>query len=104
MRADHQVVVFDLDAVHRRHRQVGPQGLPLRAIVERHEDPLLGAEEQQTLADLVFTNRARKVVAGNAGDDLRPALAVVGRLVDVRRAVTALVAIAGQVGGTGRVW
>ena len=49
VRADHQIVVLDLDPVHRRYRQIQTKRLPLRAVVERHVDAVLGAEEQQPL-------------------------------------------------------
>ena len=41
---------------------------------------------------------AREIVAGDAGDDLRPRLAEVRGLVDVRLAIALLVAVAGEIG------
>ena len=69
------------------------------AVVERDVDARLGAEEQQSLALGILANRAREVVGRNAADDLRPALAVVRRLVDVGRAVGPLIPVAGQIRG-----
>ena len=60
VRADDEVVVLDLDAVHRRDRQLQLQRLPGAAIVERDVDAGLGAEEQQPLALRVFANGARR--------------------------------------------
>ena len=47
VRRDHQVALLHRDVVHRRVRQILPQRLPLRAVVERHVDAVLGAEIQQ---------------------------------------------------------
>ncbi len=82
-----QVVVLDLDAVHRRHRQAVLERLPRRAVVERDVDAGFRAEEQQALPLGIFADRTREIVGWQAADDLRPRLAVVARLVDVRRAV-----------------
>ncbi len=97
MRADDEVVVLDLDAVHRRDRQPVLERLPDAAIVERDVEAGFGPEKQQPFAFRVFTNGAWKIVGRQAADDLRPGLAVVRRLVDVGRAVGALIAIAGEV-------
>ena len=74
VRRDHQVVVLDGDAVHRRDRQVQLKRLPRAAVVERDVDAGLGAEEQQALPLRVFVDRAREVVRADAVDDLRPGL------------------------------
>ena len=52
---------------------------------------MLGAGEEQSLADGVFANSVHEVVIGNSVDDLGPGFAVVGRLEDVRLAVVVLV-------------
>jgi hypothetical protein len=101
---DHQVVPFDLDPVHRRDRKLLPQRLPPGAIVERRVDARLRAEEQQTLSLLVLADRPRKIIGGNAGDDLRPRLAEVRGLVDVRSTVGTLVAVGCEIRSPSRVW
>ena len=101
VRRDDEIAVLDGDVVDRRVRQVLPQRLPFRAVVERNVDAVLGAQIQQLRLLDVLANRAREVGRADAVGDRRPGLAVIVGPEDVRLEVVLLIAIRGDISGAG---
>ena len=91
LRGDDEVAVLDRKVRDRRDRQVALERLPARAVVEGDVEPGLRAGVEQTSTDRILPHDAREGLVGDAGDDLRPRLAEVGRLVEVRTEVVQLV-------------
>ena len=88
---------------YRRVRQVGLQGQPARAVVERYVQPALGPRIDQPATHRVLGHHVdeRQGGAGECIGDALPRLAVVRRLVDVRREVVQLVQVHREIGGPG---
>ena len=87
-----EIVVLEREIVNRRDGQVELQGLPARAVVERHVHPELGTGEQQPAARGILAHHAHEMRLGNPGHDLLPGAAVIARLVHVGPEVVELVA------------
>ncbi len=94
-----QVGALHDQIVNRADRQVALERLPVLAVVERDVDTLLGPGVEQPLLVGIFADGPGEVVLRNPVRDLRPRLAVVVGLVEVRRKVIMLVARRGDVGG-----
>ena len=92
MGGDHHVGVLDDQVIHRAHRQVGLQRLPLGAVVERAVQAEFSTCVQQPSPIRVFTYDPDEVIFGQTSGDLLPGLAPVGGLVDVGRIVALFVA------------
>ena len=103
----HQVVeVFlHLDPVHRRHRHVVHERLPVVPVVERDVEDVLGAEIEEPGPHRILVDVARVAerTVRDALDDLLEALAVVVGAVHVRLEVALLVMLDRQVGLAGLV-
>src|SRR5512140_3735020 len=64
---------------------------------------MLGSRVEQSRTFEIFANRVRVIVLTNSVDDLRPGLAVIARLVDVRLAVIELITLRCYIGRAGRI-
>ena len=100
VRPQDDIAVLHHQVADRRIRQVLLQSRPAIAVVQRHIDAVLGAEEQEPLPHRVFADRAGEVSGSDSLDDLRPGGAVVGRAEDIRLPVVHLVAVRGQERGS----
>ncbi len=89
---------MDVDVIDRRHRQVGLQRLPVRAIVLREKHAALGGGVEQAFALAVHAHGVHKGACWNAVGQRSPGLAEVGGLEDVRSKVVHLVPLHRHVG------
>ena len=94
-----QLVVLAGEVRHGHGRQVQLEGLPARAVVERHVEAVLGAAVEQAGAPGVGPHHAGEVGGRDAGHDAGPAAAVVGGFVEVGAEVAGFVAGSREVGG-----
>ena len=89
MRSHDEIVVLDHQIVHRRGRQIQLERPPLRSIIERNIDSIFRARVKQSAFLRIFPHGANKRAVRNSIDQLRPGLAVIARLVDVRFQIVA---------------
>src|SRR5581483_8774901 len=99
---DDQVAVVHRQVAYRGRGQVALQRLPGVAIVEGHEDAVLGPRVEQALALGVGAHHAHIVPVRNALGGLAPVLARIMRDVDIGLEIIDLVALDGDV-GAGRI-
>ena len=89
--------------MHGHDREVAPQRLPVRPVIERHPHAVLGAGEEQPPPHRILPHHPDEFRGGDPGDDLLPGAAVIRRAIDVRGAVLQLITVRGEVSGAGCV-
>ena len=93
MRRHHQIVIFHRQIMHRHGGQIQLQWTPVRAIIERDEHSHLSSRVQQSLLLGILPHRPHKRRVGNSLRELRPGLAIIRCLENVRTQIIKLMAI-----------
>src|SRR5258708_5694226 len=91
MRAHNQIIVREHEIMDRHDRKFPTHAVPLIATIERDVDTSFGAGVEETSTIWVLAHYAGEVVIWNAIDDLRPRLAVIGGLEEIRSEIVRLV-------------
>ena len=84
VRRHDEIIILNDEIAHRGRRQIQPQRLPLRAVIERHINALFRSREKQSFALGIFAHGVHRLARRDSVHNFCPRFAVVLRSENVR--------------------